>query len=194
MMADSPVTFPKEGALPAKYPPDVHVRDEPAEPAFKPDWESLHAHRDPEWFRDAKFGIYTHWGPVTVGCEDAPQGGEWYGREMYLRVNEGRPNIGYWDAPGDRLHWLVPVKAAGRYMLRGEFSSAYGSSELKVTVADQSRSAEVPKSDGWFRPLFVSFGEFRFDRPGVFHLVLEPAAPEHWCAVNVFQTQLARAE
>ena len=31
MMADSPVTFPKEGALPAKYPPDVHVRDEPAE-------------------------------------------------------------------------------------------------------------------------------------------------------------------
>ena len=31
MMADSPVTFPKEGALPSKYPPDVHVRDEPAE-------------------------------------------------------------------------------------------------------------------------------------------------------------------
>jgi xylan 1,4-beta-xylosidase len=31
MMADSPVTFPKEGALPAKYPPDVTVRDEPAE-------------------------------------------------------------------------------------------------------------------------------------------------------------------
>jgi len=54
------------------------------EPTFKPDWPSLHAHRDPEWFRDAKFGIYTHWGPVTVGCEDAPQGGEWYGREMYL--------------------------------------------------------------------------------------------------------------
>ncbi len=31
MMADSPVTFPKEGALPAKYPPDVRIRDEPAE-------------------------------------------------------------------------------------------------------------------------------------------------------------------
>jgi alpha-L-fucosidase len=53
-------------------------------PTFKADWQSLQAHRDPEWFRDAKFGIYTHWGPVTVGCEDAPQGGEWYGREMYL--------------------------------------------------------------------------------------------------------------
>jgi hypothetical protein len=31
MMADSPVTFPKEGALPAKYPPDVRAQNEPAE-------------------------------------------------------------------------------------------------------------------------------------------------------------------
>ena len=50
---------------------------------FKPSWESLKAHRDPEWFRDAKFGIYTHWGPVTIGSEDCPCGGQWYGHEMY---------------------------------------------------------------------------------------------------------------
>jgi lysophospholipase L1-like esterase len=31
MMADSPVTFPKEGALPARFPPDVKERSEPAE-------------------------------------------------------------------------------------------------------------------------------------------------------------------
>lgn len=31
LTADSPVTFPKQGALPAKYPPDVKVQDEPAE-------------------------------------------------------------------------------------------------------------------------------------------------------------------
>lgn len=50
---------------------------------FQPDWESLKAHPVPEWFRDAKFGIYTHWGPVTAGCEEAPSGMEWYGRQMY---------------------------------------------------------------------------------------------------------------
>jgi alpha-L-fucosidase len=50
---------------------------------YRPDWESLKTHRDPEWFREAKFGIYTHWGPVTVGAEDCPAGGQWYGREMY---------------------------------------------------------------------------------------------------------------
>ncbi len=50
---------------------------------FQPAWESLQAHQDPEWFRDAKFGIYTHWGPVTVGAEEGPAGGQWYGHSMY---------------------------------------------------------------------------------------------------------------
>lgn len=50
---------------------------------FRPDWESLHLHSDPEWFRDAKFGIYTHWGPVTVGCSHCPGDQEWFGRQMY---------------------------------------------------------------------------------------------------------------
>ncbi len=53
---------------------------------FEPDWESLSKHyQTPEWFRDAKFGIYTHWGPVTVGAEDATKGRvQWYGRGMYM--------------------------------------------------------------------------------------------------------------
>jgi alpha-L-fucosidase len=54
---------------------------------YQPTWESLKAHQDPAWFRDAKFGIYTHWGPVTVGSEDSPAGGQWYGREMYDRAS-----------------------------------------------------------------------------------------------------------
>jgi lysophospholipase L1-like esterase len=33
-MKDSPVTFPKQGALPAKYPPDMQVRNEPAEQGY----------------------------------------------------------------------------------------------------------------------------------------------------------------
>lgn len=50
---------------------------------FAPNWASLHEHKDPEWFRDAKFGIYTHWGPVTVGSAESPGDAEWYGRQMY---------------------------------------------------------------------------------------------------------------
>ncbi|MGH9396939.1 MAG: alpha-L-fucosidase [Terriglobia bacterium] len=58
---------------------DALIRQGP----FKPDWASLHSHQDPEWFRNAKFGIYTHWGPVTVGSSYCPGDQEWFGRQMY---------------------------------------------------------------------------------------------------------------
>ena len=41
--------------------------------------ESLRAYRTPEWFRDAKFGIWAHWGP-----QSAPEYGDWYARNMYM--------------------------------------------------------------------------------------------------------------
>jgi alpha-L-fucosidase len=45
---------------------------------FTPDWESLEKYQTPDWFRNAKFGIWAHWGPQ---CE--PEFGDWYGRLMY---------------------------------------------------------------------------------------------------------------
>ena len=45
---------------------------------FAPDWESLNAWECPEWFKDAKFGIWAHWGP-QCHAED----GDWYARFMY---------------------------------------------------------------------------------------------------------------
>jgi alpha-L-fucosidase len=46
---------------------------------FKADWNSLTNYQTPEWFRDAKFGIWAHWGPQ---CE--PEEGDWYARNMYI--------------------------------------------------------------------------------------------------------------
>ena len=46
--------------------------------AFTADWESLGAWECPEWFKDAKFGIWAHWGPQCQ-AED----GDWYARFMY---------------------------------------------------------------------------------------------------------------
>ncbi len=45
---------------------------------FKPTVESLRQYKCPEWFRDAKFGIYLHWGVYSV-----VEQGEWYARNMY---------------------------------------------------------------------------------------------------------------
>jgi alpha-L-fucosidase len=40
--------------------------------------DSLTNYVCPEWFRDAKFGIWAHWGPQSV-----PMAGDWYARKMY---------------------------------------------------------------------------------------------------------------
>jgi len=45
---------------------------------FKPDWKSLLEYDAPEWYRDAKFGIWCHWSPQCV-----PEDGDWYARNMY---------------------------------------------------------------------------------------------------------------
>jgi alpha-L-fucosidase len=47
---------------------------------FRPDWDSLATYRVPDWFRDAKFGIFVHWGVFSVPAF----GSEWYSRNMYL--------------------------------------------------------------------------------------------------------------
>jgi len=50
------------------------IKEEP----FLPTWDSLAQYRVPDWFRDAKFGIWAHWGPQ---CQ--PERGDWYARGMY---------------------------------------------------------------------------------------------------------------
>lgn len=56
----------------AKHEPKVFT------PSFTSDIESFRAYQYPEWFRDAKFGIWAHWGPQAV-----PRQGDWYARKMY---------------------------------------------------------------------------------------------------------------
>jgi len=50
---------------------------------FQPYWESLKQYEYPEWFRDAKFGMWAHWSPQCV-----PEDGDWYARNMYLQGSE----------------------------------------------------------------------------------------------------------
>jgi alpha-L-fucosidase len=46
---------------------------------YEASFESLRQFRCPDWFRDAKFGIWSHWGAQSV-----PRQGDWYARNMYI--------------------------------------------------------------------------------------------------------------
>lgn len=64
----------------AQAAPDPAVR-------FQPTWDSLAQYQCPDWYRDAKFGIWAHWSAQCV-----PEQGDWYARSMY---EEGSANYKY---------------------------------------------------------------------------------------------------
>ncbi len=63
---------------------EVSEAQEPMEKGkFSPDWESLRNYKVPDWFRDAKFGIWAHWGPQCVEGS-----GDWMARSMYIEGSD----------------------------------------------------------------------------------------------------------
>ena len=71
---------------------------------FEPTWESLRKYETPQWFRDAKFGIWAHWGPQCVEGS-----GDWMAREMYM---EGTNKSNY-----HRLHYGHPSEVGFKDIL-----------------------------------------------------------------------------
>ena len=62
--------------------------------SFNPEWKSLSEWECPEWFMDAKFGIWAHWGPQCHA-----EAGDWYARFMYY-MGSGQQNW-HWNHFGD---------------------------------------------------------------------------------------------
>lgn len=53
---------------------------------FKDNWESLSRYGIPEWYAQAKFGLFVHWGVYSVPAYF----NEWYSREMYQKGHPAR--------------------------------------------------------------------------------------------------------
>jgi len=93
---------------------------------FKDDWESLKGYQPPDWYRDAKFGIFIHWGLYSV----PGYANEWYSRNMYQQDDDAfkhhvatygpQTKFGYKDfiprfkaEKFDAHHWAEVFKKAG---------------------------------------------------------------------------------
>jgi alpha-L-fucosidase len=98
---------------------------------YRPDWEALCKYEIPQWYQDAKFGIFIHWGVFSV----PGIGNEWYPRNMYqqkepefqqhLQKYGPQEKFGYKDLiplfraeKWDPADWAKLFKAAGaRYVI-----------------------------------------------------------------------------
>lgn len=92
---------------------------------FKPTWDSLLDYEAPEWYQDAKFGIWAHWSPQCVA-----EAGDWYARNVYVEGQRqykyhldhyGPPSrFGYKDlcAQWTLLNWQ-PDELIARYKKAG---------------------------------------------------------------------------
>jgi alpha-L-fucosidase len=80
---------------------------------FRPDWESLQKYEVPEWYKDAKFGVFIHWGVYSVPAF----GSEWYPRDMYREGSEEYKHHIATYGPQDKFGYkdFIPMFMAERF-------------------------------------------------------------------------------
>jgi alpha-L-fucosidase len=169
----------------------AHVDAETAKGPFKPDWNSLENFRVPEWFRDAKFGIFIHWGVYSVpGFAN-----EWYSRNMYEPHNAAftyqknvygpQSKFGYKDfipkftaEKFDAKQWIALFQQAGaRYVIPvAEHCDGFAMYDSDMT--DWKVTTMGPKRD--------TAGELMTAaRAAGMHFGLSSHRAEHWWWYNV---------
>jgi alpha-L-fucosidase len=81
---------------------------------YRPDWATLLKYEQPQWYKDAKFGIFIHWGVYSVPAAE----NEWYPRNMYDEKNGAYKNFKQHFANGDDARGykdLIPLFRAEKF-------------------------------------------------------------------------------
>ena len=74
---------------PAVAPAVEKIEAAVAKGPFEANWKSLENYEIPQWYKDAKFGIFIHWGAYSVPAF----GSEWYPRQMYIDTKRRGDNF-----------------------------------------------------------------------------------------------------
>jgi len=129
---------------------------------FRADWESLRNYKVPDWYKDAKFGIFIHWGVYSVPAF----GSEWYPRQMYqqgseeykhhLAVYGPQDKFGYKDFIAkftaekfDPSGWAKLFKEAGAKYVVPVFEHHDGFAMYDCGLSDWTAAKMGPRRDLW---------------------------------------------
>jgi alpha-L-fucosidase len=81
---------------------------------YRPDWATLIKYQQPQWYKDAKFGIFIHWGVYSVPAAE----NEWYPRNMYNPKDPAHKNFEEHygkDDPSKGYKDLIPLFRAEHF-------------------------------------------------------------------------------
>jgi alpha-L-fucosidase len=137
-----------------------HVNEVGAAGPFTNDWATLTHYQTPEWYKDAKFGIFIHWGLYSVPA----YANEWYPRNMYMEgSNENKHQVatygpltkfGYKDfipmftaAKYDPQAWAQLFKDAGAKYVVPVFEHHDGFAMYDSGLSDWTAAKMGPKRD-----------------------------------------------
>lgn len=113
---------------------------------YKDTWESLMQYEPPKWYKDAKFGIFIHWGIYSVPAF----GNEWYSRNMYIQgSNEYEHHIKTYGPQKDFGYKdFIPMFKAEKFD-SDEWAELFKDSgaEYVVPVAEHHDGFQMYKSD-----------------------------------------------
>ncbi|MBK1789889.1 alpha-L-fucosidase [Persicirhabdus sediminis] len=84
MMKQAKGTFCLPAALGVAFASALTVE---AEQKYESDYESLANYQAPEWYQDAKLGVWPIWGVYSVPCYAGTHAAEWYAWHMYDTSN-----------------------------------------------------------------------------------------------------------
>jgi len=129
---------------------------------FRPDWESLEKYQAPDWYKDAKFGIFIHWGVYSVPAFNS----EWYPREMYQQGSDAykhhiavygpQDKFGYKDfiprfkaEKFDPESWARLFKEAGAKYVVPVFEHHDGFAMYDCGLSDWTAAKMGPHRDLW---------------------------------------------
>lgn len=153
---------------------------------YRPNWESLKGIRVPEWFRDAKFGIFIHWGPYSVPGFLT----EWYSRTMYDPSNVAftyhrnvfgpQSKFGYKDfipkftaEKFDAAQWIALFQDAGAKYVMPVAEHCDGFAMYDTAMSDWNEVKMGPKRD-------TAAALEKATRDAGMHFGLSSHRAEHW--------------
>ncbi len=125
-------------------------------------------------------------GRLTFGADDATLHGEGLKHEE----QGGKPNIGYWDNPGEWASWNARITAPGRYTVSATIAAAAGEAEFVVEAGSAILTAKVSQTAGWDKFSTSDLGTIEIKSAGDFTLNVRAKNAATWRAINLNSVRL----